>query len=269
VGLAVGDAVGTTLEFKERGEFLPINDMVGGGPFRLEPGQWTDDTSMALCLGDSIISKDTIDSVDILERFVAWWQTGNNSVTGRCFDIGTTTREALKNFQNFGYLPALNAPHLSGNGSIMRLAPVAIRWYQDAPTAVASARLQSLTTHGSDECLEACATLAQWIIDGIHGRPQIMNEKLKRFPADLIEATGYVGHTMMAAQWAVLTTDNFRDAILAAANLGYDADTTAAVAGQIAGAKYGMAGIPQDWLDKVYWLSDLIQMADNLFDAGT
>ncbi len=269
VGLAVGDAVGTTLEFKERGEFEPISDMVGGGPFRLQPGQWTDDTSMALALADSILATGTVDHNDLLARFISWWRKGENSVTGRCFDIGTTTREALALHEQYGsYVPAQNAPYLSGNGSIMRLAPVAIRWHHDAPTALNNAREQSRTTHGSDECVAACEKLAGWIVNGINGVDQGLNEKLKGFTANVIESSGYVAHTMVAAQWAVVNTDNFNDAVLLAANLGDDADTTAAVAGQIAGAKYGMSGIRADWLEKLAWREHIITLADKLFEVG-
>jgi len=95
LGLAAGDAVGTTLEFKSPGSYAPIEDMVGGGPFRLLPGQWTDDTSMALCLAESLIERQGFDPIDQLERYVRWYRQGHLSSTGRCFDIGNATREAL------------------------------------------------------------------------------------------------------------------------------------------------------------------------------
>jgi len=98
LGLAVGDALGATLEFSERDAHSPVTDIIGGGPFRLKPGEWTDDTSMALCLADSLIANKALDEHDLLERFVRWWEKGENSVKGRCFDIGTTTRQSLANF---------------------------------------------------------------------------------------------------------------------------------------------------------------------------
>ena len=98
LGLAVGDALGTTLEFRPRDSYPHIEDMVGGGPFRLEPGQWTDDTSMALCLADSLLADGGLDQRDLMARFVRWWQCGERSATGRCFDIGNTTRAALQRF---------------------------------------------------------------------------------------------------------------------------------------------------------------------------
>jgi ADP-ribosylglycohydrolase len=98
LGLAVGDAVGTTLEFKPPGSFAQIEDMVGGGPFHLAPGQWTDDTSMALCLAESLIEQQGFDPVDQLQRYVRWYHQGYMSSTGRCFDIGNTVRQALHSF---------------------------------------------------------------------------------------------------------------------------------------------------------------------------
>src|ERR1700754_2398601 len=99
VGLAVGDAVGTTLEFSRRDSMPPLKDMVGGGPFRLQPGQWTDDTSMALCLADSLLACDGLNQHDLMQRFLRWWRDGENSCTGECFDIGITTRTALMRFE--------------------------------------------------------------------------------------------------------------------------------------------------------------------------
>jgi ADP-ribosyl-[dinitrogen reductase] hydrolase len=96
LGLAVGDAVGTTLEFKRPGSFTPVTDMVGGGPFRLQAGQWTDDTSMALCLAESLIECKGFNAHDQMKRYVRWYRQGHLSSTGRCFDIGNTTRTALQ-----------------------------------------------------------------------------------------------------------------------------------------------------------------------------
>ena len=120
LGLAAGDALGTTLEFSIPGRFDPIDDMVGGGPFRLAPGQWTDDTSMALCLAESILEAGW-DPVDQLERYVRWMEDGLYSSTGRCFDIGRTVLTALGRFRRTGEpFPGSTDPNSAGNGSIMR-----------------------------------------------------------------------------------------------------------------------------------------------------
>lgn len=122
LGLAVGDALGTALEFRPPGTFEPIDDIVGGGPFGLEPGQWTDDTSMALCLADSLIGQGGFGAEDQMRRYVGWWRDGDNSVTGTCFDIGNSVAGALRRFERTGEPFAGSVdPNSAGNGSLMRL----------------------------------------------------------------------------------------------------------------------------------------------------
>ena len=127
LGLACGDALGTTVEFKPRGSFPDVTDMTGGGPFNLKPGQWTDDTSMALCLAESLLNKGGFNAADQMGRYLNWWQWGYLSATGDCFDIGMTVREALARFQASGDpFAGSTAPYSAGNGSLMRLAPVVL-----------------------------------------------------------------------------------------------------------------------------------------------
>src|SRR5580658_3419056 len=130
LGLACGDAVGTTVEFQPRGSFPAMTDMVGGGPFELAPGQWTDDTSMALCLAESLLHCNGFDARDQMSRYANWWREGYLSSTGECFDIGITTRGALERFLITGN-PFSGSPHpnTAGNGSLMRLAPVVLFYY--------------------------------------------------------------------------------------------------------------------------------------------
>ena len=129
LGLATGDALGTALEFKQPGTFTPIDDMIGSGPFGLKPGQWTDDTSMALCLATSLIETGGFDPLDQMQRYVRWFREGYMSSTGECFDIGNTTHDALSHFERFGdpFAGSTN-PNAAGNGSLMRLAPVPMRY---------------------------------------------------------------------------------------------------------------------------------------------
>jgi ADP-ribosyl-[dinitrogen reductase] hydrolase len=130
LGLACGDAVGTTVEFSARGSFPPMTDMVGGGPFRLPVGAWTDDTSMALCLATSLVEKNGFDAHDQMTRYCQWYQNGYLSSTGRCFDIGLTVRGALARFQKSGEpFSGSTDPQAAGNGCIMRLAPVPMFYY--------------------------------------------------------------------------------------------------------------------------------------------
>ncbi len=149
LGLAAGDALGTTLEFKRPGTFEPIGDMVGGGPFGLQPGQWTDDTSMALCLATSLIECGGFDAADQMQRYVRWWHEGYLASTGSCFDIGNTVSGALSRFVRHGDLYAGSTdPHTAGNGSLMRLAPVPMyfaRYGAEAIPASWRAKLTMLT----------------------------------------------------------------------------------------------------------------------------
>ena len=134
--LAAGDAVGTTLEFAARESVVPIDDMVGGGPFNLQPGEWTDDTSMALCLATSLVACGGFNPRDQMERYVRWMDEGYYSSTGECFDIGVTTSTALHRFERTGEpYSGSTDPHAAGNGSIMRLAPVPMWFYPDLQQA--------------------------------------------------------------------------------------------------------------------------------------
>ena len=158
LGLAIGDAIGTTLEFSVRDTRQPVTDMIGGGPFRLKPGEWTDDTAMALCLADSLLACNHLDQRDLMQRFCRWWRSGENSCTGTCFDIGNATREALFRFEHTGNPVAGSTdPQKAGNGSLMRLAPAAIRHHADVASAIDVARRQSLTTQSTP--LTACCSI--------------------------------------------------------------------------------------------------------------
>jgi ADP-ribosyl-[dinitrogen reductase] hydrolase len=287
LGLAIGDAVGTRLEFKRRDSYEPVLDMLGGGPFGLKPGEWTDDTAMALALADSLRGKDEFDEQDLLSRFVQWWQRGTYSCTGECFDIGNTTREALirwketKNEQS-----GSTDPRSAGNGSLMRLAPVAVRFWKDRPKLRDVAARQSKTTHAASEAIDACIVFAEMLADAIEGRPRsavlaprtgpfagkiatIMSGSWRGKARSEIKSSGYVAHTLEAAIWAVGRTANFRSAILLASNLGEDADTTAAVAGQLAGALYGMSQMPKYWKENVAWGPRIQDMAGALQDKAS
>ena len=282
LGLAVGDAVGTTLEFKHRGSYPLLTDMIGGGPFRLEAGQWTDDTSMALALADSLLANDPFDPEDLMRRFVSWRDEGEYSCTGTCFDIGNTVSSALRRWTQTGDPIAGSAdPDTAGNGSLMRLAPVAIRYWQQPEKMGQVAALQSQTTHGAAEAVSACTAYAELIADAIsgksrsevmtprrgdyaHGVSNILGGSWRGKHRDQVQSSGFVLHSFEAALWSIGRTGDFRSAILTAANLGGDADTTAAIAGQLAGALYGASGIPDEWLEKLAWKEQIEQKAGEL-----
>jgi ADP-ribosylglycohydrolase len=170
IGLAVGDAVGTTVEFKSPGTFPPVTDMVGGGPFNLRPGQWTDDTSMALCLAESLIECKGFNALDQMQRYVRWWRKGHLSSMGRCFDIGNTTRAALARFeQTNDPFAGSTDPNAAGNGSLMRLAPVAMFYAARPEEGIAACGESSRTTHGSREALDACQYFGGLLIGAMNG----------------------------------------------------------------------------------------------------
>ena len=279
VGLALGDALGTTLEFAGRDTKPPVTDLMGGGPFGLAAGEWTDDTSMALCLADSLLERGLLDVQDLMERFLRWWEEGHNSVTGECFDIGVTTAAALQSYRNTGEpLSGSTDPRSAGNGSLMRLSPVAIRWWHDRSRATAAARLQSRTTHGAAQAVEACALYAELLVEAIAGTPKETVLRAREWRGDAqiaevaagswrarerndISSSGYVLHTLEAALWCVDRSDSIEDALVLAANLADDADTVAAVTGQLAGALWGMSGAPAGWLEKLAWRERLEALA--------
>lgn len=284
LGLATGDAVGTTLEFQQPGSFTPLTDMVGGGPFGLQPGQWTDDTSMALCMAESLVETGRFDPVDQLQRYLRWYREGHWSSTGRCFDIGTATREALHRFERIGE-PWCGSPNpqKAGNGSLMRLAPVVLFFADDPAEAVTWAGESSRTTHQAPAAVDACRYFAALLLDVLRGQakaelladphtelnlmPDVAAVAAGSFRARQppeIRGTGYVVRSLEAALWAFHGSDNFRDGCLKAVNLGDDADTTGAIYGQIAGAYYGVDNIPAPWREQVTWRTKIEQLADML-----
>ena len=292
LGLAAGDALGTTVEFESPGTFPPLSTIVGGGPFSLRPGEWTDDTTMALCLAESLITRAEFDPIHQSETYLRWFRGGHWSVKGRCFDIGLTTRRGLERFEKIRqpYCGSTD-PQAAGNGSIMRLAPVPLLFARKPAEAIERSGDSSRTTHGSTLCVDACRYFGALIVAAVNGVPKdrlLTNDdgpnwlgrpltekiaavaagsfKAKEPPA--IRGTGYVVDSLEAALWAFHKSDNFRDGALLAVNLGDDADTTGAVFGQIAGAYYGEEGIPVEWRSILAMREQITEMADQLYELA-
>jgi ADP-ribosyl-[dinitrogen reductase] hydrolase len=283
VGLAAGDAVGTTVEFQPRGTFAPVTDMVGGGPFGLQPGQWTDDTSMALCLAESLIARGGFDAHDQMTRYLNWWRWGHRSSTGKCFDIGMTVRDALARFERTGDPWAGSTdPRTAGNGSLMRLAPVVLWAHPDLAQARQLAAASSRTTHAAAEAVEACMLFAELLHRALEGaaKDEVLAAPASEYteqrvaaiargdylqrPESGIRGTGYVIESLEAALWCFAHSSSFEEAVLRAANLGDDADTTAAIVGQIAGAHWGFEAIPPHWRQRLHACEEICEMADRL-----
>jgi len=286
VGLACGDAVGTTLEFETRGSFDPLIDMVGGGPFDLVRGQWTDDTSMALCLAYSLLEMKGFDASDQMDRYCDWYNNGYMSSNGECFDIGMTVSDALRRYMDTKEpFSGSTEEYSSGNGSIMRLAPIPIYYFSDVNACIKYAAESSRTTHGSPLCLESCklfsylihkaftSTSKDEIFENIPGDfceelQPVIDSSFKDLDYMALTGSGYVIESLMSALWCFYHGKNFKDSILLAANIGNDADTTAAICGQIAGAFYGYEGIPKDWRESISMADDIKELALRLYQAG-
>ncbi len=291
LGLACGDALGTTVEFRARGTFAPVDDMVGGGAFRLRAGDWTDDTSMALCLARSLVETGGFDPRDQMQRYVRWWREGYLASNGRCFDIGTATLAALARFERFAEpFSGSTDPNAAGNGSLMRLVPVPMFFAPDASRAIRYSAESSRTTHGSVEAVDACRLFAAILVRALAGAgreavlaagrelpaaerplaPAIAAIARGDYRTKLeaeIHGSGYVVRSLEAALWSFATTTSFRGAVLRAANLGDDADTTAAICGQVAGAFYGEDAIPAPWRAMLAMRELIEETADALCDA--
>jgi ADP-ribosyl-[dinitrogen reductase] hydrolase len=295
LGLAAGDALGTTLEFKAPGAFKPITDIIGGGPFALQPGQWTDDTSMALCLAESLIEKRGFDPNDQMDRYCRWWKEGYLSSTGTFFDIGGTVSSSLECYLRTGEpFAGSTDPFTAGNGSLMRLAPVPLAFRANFGLAIHNAGESSRTTHGAPATVDACRYFAGLLLGAVGGRskeeilsaffypgPQrdywqqhalspaiaeIANGSFKQKEPPEIIGSGFVVRSLEAALWAFYRSDSFREGALRAVNLGDDADTTGAIYGQLAGAYYGVNAIPRDWIGRLALRELISEKAAALFD---
>lgn len=286
LGLATGDAVGTTVEFQSRGSFSPVQDLVGGGPFNLKPGQWTDDTSMALCLATSLIAANGFDAVDQMDRYYSWYENGYLSSIGKCFDIGNTVRQALEQYRISGNpFSGSTNPRSAGNGCLMRLAPVPMFYFPNRDRILHFSGESSRTTHGAAECIDASRLFGDILFRALSGASKteillgakseipspaiqaIANGEYQSKSIDDIRGTGYVVESLEAALWCFWTTETYEQAVLAATNLGDDADTTAAICGQVAGAYYGESAIPSHWLTQLTMRDEITELADRLYAA--
>lgn len=269
VGLAVGDALGAAVEFKPKGTFEPVTGYRGGGPHPINPGDWTDDTSMAIAIAESLSECEGVDREDMMDRFALWHSHGEFSVNGKCFDIGIQTSTALRSWRKNRSLDDIPASDRnSGNGSIMRLAPIVAYQFEDPFELRMAARASSATTHPSQLCQDSCEAMATVMDSLIHGMGVPPNSKdwMKLFITEDFDARvmqriagatdrkdpkggGFVLDCLEASLHAVTSTLSFKKAVLFAVNLGDDADTTGAVTGQIAGSHYGLSGIPEEFIN--------------------
>ena len=298
LGLAVGDALGVPVEFDSRQSLNrePVTSMRSGGTWGQEAGTWSDDTSMTIAAVESIARRRAIDYQDIMENFLRWYERGEFTATGKLFDIGNTTRSAIIRFSRRILSPAhcgSTEEKSNGNGSLMRILPATLYLF-GTRGKLAAGELEiihefSALTHGHIISKMACgiySLIAAQILLGknisdafrlgmndakkFYGTDEafshftrLCNENFAALSEDEISSSGYVVHTLEAALWCLLNNGDYRTAVLRAVNLGDDADTTAAVAGGLAGMLYGVEGIPADWLDTLKRRNYLEKISDD------
>lgn len=271
---------------------------MGGGPYSLVAGEFTDDTSTALLLSESLIDKKGFSGSDQLNRYYDWYTTGHLGSNNVCFDIGIGTRKAVLAYKDSGVAyPDVEGETRAGNGSLMRLVPIVLAYYNQSPEVLLNmAVLSSRTTHTAQSCLDACQFYASLISGALLGKtkeellepgffdsfasgaavrtsfcPEILSivegsYKVKQ-PPEIIGG-GYVVHALEAALWAFFRSETYEEGVLKVANLGHDADTTAAIYGQLAGAYYGEEAIPSAWRERLAFNSFVLAISDELFSLS-
>jgi ADP-ribosyl-[dinitrogen reductase] hydrolase len=283
LGLAIGDALGAPVEFRQRGSFPRVTGYDTVRSPRLPAGAFTDDTAMALCLTESLLFDPHLNERDLLTRFCRWRDHGEHTSTGVCVGIGQQTLRALADHDRTGALQATPRARGDGNGALMRVAPAAGRHWNDPERAVDVARRQSQTTHASSLSAACCARYVALLCALLQGHDWA---SARRFTppgsdttvipdgwwtglgADDVRGGGFVLETLQAAFFAVDSTTSFEDAVVVAVNLGDDADTVGAVAGALAGARYGEGAIPRPLRDGLVRGALVEDAAARLADAA-
>lgn len=286
LGLAVGDALGAPLEFRDRSEierdYGRLREMIGGGWLNTVPGEYTDDTQMTLGIARSVAELGRIDPADIARHFVAWYQTKPK-------DIGNTTARSIRYLVDglpWDEAGERTTREMAGedasNGSLMRTAPVALVTRQDPDALIRLSLDVSRITHANPLATWSCVALDKAIValladdDDVLGAAEDVESaevrqavrSVESLSRDGLSSGGYVLDTLRCSLWSLLRHDTFEEVVVEAVNLGGDADTTGAVAGALAGTRYGMAGIPARWLDVLQEREALQALADRLLEVS-
>jgi ADP-ribosyl-[dinitrogen reductase] hydrolase len=262
LGLAVGDAVAAATQFRRPGTFTAVGDMLGGGPFDLPRGAWSDDTSMALCLADSLLETNTFNARDQMERYRRWQQEGYLTATGQCVGITASTARAIAMAQwRRQAFSGSHDPSQVDPEPLSRVVAPVLFFFASSGQATDQATEAARTTCQAPVVLDACRSLASALHAALSGQPKAV--VLERVAT---AATGGRGApaALTAAAAAFGATANFRDAVLYAANLGGDSDVVTAVCGQLAGAHYGVKAIPTSWHNGLMQKELIIGYADRL-----
>ena len=273
LGLAIGDALGCTLEFTTRSSRDALHtEIIGGGPFGMAAGSYTDDTCMAMALANSLIERECFDPKAVMSEFTLWYRDGKYSPSGECDDIGMTTRNALQQWETNRSYPyaGLTEVNTSGNGGVMRLAPIVIWNRHMYDNAIVDSVRQSMLTHSSENCIRYAQMMGAILWKGKLNPDHIPSFHLCNLSPDdeWPEAGGDVMSAMRAAVWAVQGATTFEDALIRAVNLGGDSDTVGAIAGQIAGRLYGASLFPKRWLEALINEKEIRSLATQLFNTA-
>jgi ADP-ribosyl-[dinitrogen reductase] hydrolase len=295
LGLAAGDACGQPAAYRRPGTFTPIGDLIGGGPFDMPRGAWTDETAMALCLAESLLASDGPDVDDQLSRYLRWQGEGHWSSTGTCIGISATTARALAKARWSGN--ALAGSHDPATGEkepLARIGPVVAMLLADPEEAIEAAVEATRVTHQAPVTLDAVRYFAALLVGALQGASRVELTGPQFSPCEgywdrhrlrpAVEAVargswaekapprifggGQAIDGLEAALWAFSRGSSFRDAVLAAVNLGGDADTNGAIVGQLAGAHFGAAGIPPAWRSSIALAPRIVETCDDLLERA-
>lgn len=291
LGIAVGEALGAPADYLTADQIVErygyITEMIGGGCHGLQPGETTDATDMTLCLAESLAEVGGFDAEDVMDRYLAWF----DSVP---LDMSLAVRTALLSYRSGTpwdlasrrAYEILGSP-AAGNGSLMRCAPLALRYIDDPETRRAVSQRESTLTHFDRLAGSACVAFNDLLVAAFHDEletrlpliAEAMLDEDKRVSATLrdgleaeveeIHNSTFVLDTLCAAVWAVLHSESFEDALTIVVNLGNDADTVAAITGALAGAVYGESGIPERWLVHLAVRERVVTVADRLFELAS
>ncbi len=285
LGLAIGDALGTSLVMCMRDRHPVIHDIIGMGPFNLPAGAWTDDTAMAIAAADSLLRCNGLDATDMMESWWRWLERGEYSATGQAIDIGKTILRCMMEYKRKGVLYGEFNERHCGNGSIMRLAPFVLRYVHSAEEMRSVVIEQTCLTHHTPMTVEAGVLMADILCAAYRGvakdallqqsdypyTTQIQSLRAGDFlhkTRDEIASGGYVLESLEAALWSFYATESFEEALLMAVHLCGDSDTVGAITGQIAGAYYGVEAIPPRWLEVLFQAEKIRQYAQELYAAA-
>jgi len=299
-GVAIGDALGVPVEFKSRAYLRenPVGDMIGYGSHKVPAGTFSDDSSLTFCLAEALTQDFDLNTIG--QNFLRWCNDNYWTATGEVFDIGNATQDAMCQLEK-GVNPELaggTASNSNGNGSLMRILPLVFYLLdKESHERFEITKLVSSITHAHIRSVIACYYYLEFARHLLNGKDKfdIYNDKkqeisddllffadipseiawfdrllkgnIHELPEEVIQSTGYVIHTLEASIWCLLTTINYKDAVLKAINLGDDTDTTGAVTGGLAGLLYGYDNIPTNWIAQIARRDDIEDLAERMSKA--